>query len=100
MGGSLFIYTSIGTRLFLEFWAAMEDKKDSSANLMKTQSNGDLDRSTPGCGFGPWRPRCLQIFAKPIVFLILLNIYCIVEGTIVSGKVITLYCSVDKRLIK
>ncbi|XP_065898058.1 solute carrier organic anion transporter family member 4C1-like isoform X2 [Dysidea avara] len=75
----------------------MEDKKDSSANLMKTQSNGDLDRSTPGCGFGPWRPRCLQIFAKPIVFLILLNIYCIVEGTIVSGLTSVVLSTLETR---
>ena len=37
-------------------------------------------------GFGPCRPRWLQIFAKPICFMIILNIYCFVEGTIVSGK--------------
>ena len=65
----------------------MDYKNDSSVNLAK-KGNGNCDQSTSGCGFGPWRPRCLQIFAKPIVFLILLNIYCIVEGTIVSGKTV------------
>ena len=55
-------------------------------------------QSTPGCGLGPWRPRYLQIFAKPIVFLIVLNIYCLVEGAIVSGKVIQniVYCGIRK----
>ena len=65
--------------------AEMDNRNNSSVNLVK-KGNGNCDQSTSGCGFGPWRPRCLQIFAKPIVFLILLNIYCIVEGTIVSGK--------------
>ena len=39
-----------------------------------------------GCGFGRCRPHFLQIFANPIVFMITLNIYCLVEGAIVSGK--------------
>lgn len=61
---------------------------DSSMNVTSSQSNGDRDQSTIGCGLGPWRPRCLQIFAKPVVFLILLNIYCTVEGIIVSGETV------------
>ena len=68
----------------------MDNRNNSSVNLVRKQSNGDCDQSTSGCGFGPWRPGCLQIFAKPIVFLILLNIYCIVEGAIVSGETVTL----------
>lgn len=39
-----------------------------------------------GCGFGAWQPRCLQIFAKPIAFMIVLNIYCVMEGAIASGE--------------
>ena len=52
---------------------------------------GDKDEGTSGrTGFGmlSWRPRYLQIFAKPFCFLIVLNIYCLVEGIIVSGNVI------------
>ena len=38
------------------------------------------------CGFGKCRPRFLQIFANPITFMIVLNIYCILEGAIASGE--------------
>ena len=49
-------------------------------------NSNDVDVAVGSCGFGPCRPRWLQIFAKPICFMIVLNIYCFVEGTIVSGK--------------
>lgn len=45
-----------------------------------------LDTTRMGCGFGRCRPRFLQFFANPIIFMIILNIYCLVEGAIVSGK--------------
>lgn len=51
-------------------------------------SNHDEERAVGNCGIGPWRLRCLQIFAKPIWFMLLLNTYCCVEGAIVSGKII------------
>ena len=83
----------------------MNHTGDSSTNLMKTPPgvNSKNERSPEsveleeastsvtehmGCGFGRCRPRFLQVFANPIVFMILLNIYCLVEGAIVSGKLI------------
>ena len=70
-----------------------DDREDSSATLCRSSQSdeGDHDQTTLGCGLGPCRSRCLQIFAKPIIFLILLNIYCIVEGAIVNGKEILSY---------
>ena len=38
------------------------------------------------CGFGKCRPRFLQIFANPITFMIVLNIYCFLEGAIATGE--------------
>lgn len=79
----------------------MKDTGDSSANLMpmrtETEKNTEKDRSPElsltssptehmGCGLGRCRPRFLQVFARPFVFMIILNIYCLVEGAIVSGK--------------
>jgi len=48
-------------------------------------SKDDATSGQTGFGIFSWRPRCLQIFAKPFCFMIVLNIYCLVEGTIVSG---------------
>ena len=78
----------------------MKHTGDSNTNLMRTETenNTEKDRSPEltltsspvieqmGCGFGRCRPRFLQIFARPFVFMIILNIYCLVEGAIVSGK--------------
>ena len=45
-----------------------------------------LETKHAGCGFWGCRPRFLQIFARPIIFMIILNVYCLVEGAIVSGE--------------
>ena len=88
----------------------MKHTGDSSTNLMrKTDTNtvekerspelaGTEETSAPvtghmGCGFGGCRPRFLQIFANPIIFMVILNIYCLVEGAIVSGKPTVMYAS-------
>ena len=64
---------------------SLDEFKDSIRN--NDNSNHDVNVTAVGsCGLGPCRPRWLQIFAKPICFVIVLNIYCFVEGTIVSGK--------------
>ena len=47
---------------------------------------GSHDTKHTGCGFWGCQPGFLQIFARPIVFMIILNIYCLVEGAIVSGE--------------
>ena len=52
----------------------------------KQDNNADAVTAVGSLGFGPCQPRWLQIFAKPIYFMIILNIYCFVEGTIASGK--------------
>jgi len=66
-------------------------EEDSILEASSDKGSGSQDDSTddgrPSCGFGPCRPRWLQMFAKPIWFMILLNVYCFVEGTIVTGKV-------------
>lgn len=83
----------------------MNHTSDGGANLMKTGDHTELPPGDPpdlesdepveddsdsaphmGCGFGRCRPRFLQVFANPIVFMIVLNTYCFVEGAIVSGK--------------
>ena len=60
--------------------AVSEGSLDNLKGSNRGQGNG------VSCGLGPCRPRWLQFFAKPIYFMIILNIYCFVEGTIVSGK--------------
>ena len=81
----------------------MKHTGDSSTNLMRTEAEKSTEKdraselalvSSPvtevaehmGCGFGRCRPRFLQVFARPFFFMIILNIYCLVEGAIVSGK--------------
>lgn len=74
----------------------MKQSGDSTTNLVKEREMvGAEDKreneSSPvtmhtDCGLGRCRPRFLQIFANPIVFMIILNIYCLVEGAIVSGE--------------
>ena len=74
-----------------EQMAARSEVKDSDAasdgslDNLKGNSHDDQGNGV-SCGLGPCRPRWLQFFAKPIYFMIILNIYCFVEGTIVSGK--------------
>ena len=72
------------------------DEQDNS----QLQDNDNDVAAVGSCGFGPCRPRWLQIFAKPICFMIVLNIYCFVEGTIVSGKdsVLEFIKAITKRL--
>jgi len=55
-------------------------------NKNSNDDDGETNSDRMGCGLFSWRPRCLQIFAKPLCFLMLLNTYCLVEGMIVSGK--------------
>ena len=62
------------------------DKKDDTID--EEPDNDDDITAGNRCGFGPCRPGWLQIFAKPICFVIFLNTYCFLEGTIISGKVI------------
>lgn len=73
----------------------MNHSSESGSNLMmkteKALSSGSFELQYEsgthmGCGFGRCRPRFLQFFANPIVFMIILNIYCLVEGAIVSGE--------------
>lgn len=69
----------------------MKHLGDSGSNLMKTEKelspeSVGFEGENVGCGFGRCRPRFLQFFANPIVFMIILNIYCLVEGAIVSGE--------------
>ena len=59
------------------------DKDDDTID--KDPDNDDITASN-NCGFGPCRPGWLQIFAKPICFMIFLNTYCFLEGTVISGK--------------
>jgi len=74
----------------------MRHSNDSSSNLTNTEQKHEsveveddpASVTHMGCGFGRCRPRFLQIFANPIVFMIILNIYCLVEGAIVSGECI------------
>ena len=61
-------------------------------------SNQNEDRAVGNCGVGPCRPRWLQVFAKPIWFMLLLNTYCCVEGAIVSGKIIIMFSSTQHML--
>ena len=72
--------------------------KDLSHKASNDQDDGDKIDIDPdndniiagnGCGFGPCRPGWLQIFSKPICFMIFLNTYCFLEGTVISGKVIS-----------
>ena len=77
----------------------MKHPSESGVNLVETESKAaekerelaELDDEPPpvanmGCGFGRCRPRFLQCFAKPVVFMIVLNMYCILGGTIASGE--------------
>lgn len=40
------------------------------------------------CGFGPFRPKCLQVFRSAKFFTFLLCTNCIVEGALVTGRYI------------
>ena len=93
----------------------MKHTGDSSASLMRTETekNTEKDRSPEltltsesspviehmGCGFGRCQPRFLQIFARPFVFMIILNIYCLVEGAIVSGKLTSVAMRICNRSV-
>ena len=89
----------------------MKHTGESSSNLMGkngtitervcSPGSAELEEKPPalfehkGCGFGRCRPRFLQVFANPIVFMIVLNIYCLVEGAIVSGKLVSVCIQLD-----
>ena len=75
----------------------MKHSDDSNKNLMRTEKefspespvdleDASLFTTRIGCGFGRCRPRFLQYLANPIIFMIVLNFYCLVEGAIVSGE--------------
>ena len=64
---------------------AMENKETEDNEVIALLSAED-SASVPWCGICCCRPRCLQIFAKPICVLVVLTTYCFIEATIVSGK--------------
>lgn len=37
---------------------------------VKTAEDTEDDQTLTSCGFGSWRPKCLQPFASPIFFLV------------------------------
>ena len=54
----------------------------------RTDDAIDNDETKPGahkCSFFGCRPRCLQFFAKPYWFMLVLNSLTLCEGAIVSG---------------
>ena len=60
-----------------------EEREDSEeVPLLSTK------RAETSCGIFGCRPQCLQIFAKPIYIMIMLNIYCLAEASIVTGNVL------------
>lgn len=65
----------------------LDISEDKNVNQDSDSSDSTSVTAIDGrCGFGACRPRWLNVFAKPIWFMIVLNTYCFVEGTIVSGK--------------
>ena len=54
----------------------------------RDEDHSEDHQGVGNCGVGPCRLRWLQVFAKPIWFMLFLNIYCFVEGAIVSGKIL------------
>lgn len=72
-----------------------QSETDATGKVLTSSTNTDLSEVTAlltairgddeDCDLSACRPRCCQIFAKPVYFLMMLNIYCVVEGTISSG---------------
>jgi len=60
----------------------MENEETEDSEVVPLLPSDDTETS---CGIFGWRPQSLQTFAKPICILIMLNIYCFMEGTIVNG---------------
>lgn len=49
------------------------------------------------CGCGPCHPKWLQWFAKKKVFTLLLSLFAVLEGAVVSGKDIVLFPDLPER---
>uniref|UniRef100_A0A8R1DZ66 Solute carrier organic anion transporter family member n=1 Tax=Caenorhabditis japonica TaxID=281687 RepID=A0A8R1DZ66_CAEJA len=49
------------------------------------------------CGLGSWRPRWLQWLGKKLPMIVLLCIYCSIQGLIVNGLVPSAISSIERR---
>ena len=63
-----------------------ENERSESVELGHDDDSAPVNNTHTGCGFGRCRPRFLQMFANPIVFMIVLIMYCFLEGAIASGE--------------
>ena len=41
------------------------------------------------CGIGRFRPQCLQLFATKKFFTFILCVYCLIEGAVSTGELLT-----------